>query len=101
MPTRIWMTEIFETVAKRYGMTAAELCGPRSTREYAEPRQVAVYLCRQLTSASYPAIAERVHQHHSTMFYSIRIVTAKRAENPAFDALVEAIVADLEKLRAA
>lgn len=101
MPTRIWMTEIFEMVAKRYGMTAAELCGPRSTREYAEPRQVAVYLCRQLTSASYPAIGERVHQHHSTIFYSMQVVVAKRVKNSAFDALVESIVADLEKLRAA
>lgn len=101
MPTRIYLNEIFETVAKRYSMTVEELLGRSSKREFVEPRSVAIYLCRHLTSASLQAIADRVGRDHSTVFHGCRKIERQRAVNADLDQLIVAIIAELRALRAA
>lgn len=101
MPTRIWMTEIFETVAKRYGMTPGDLKRHTNEREFVEPRQVAVYLCRQLTGITRPALGRFLGQHHTTILHGEQKIKSLRAEKPELDALIMTLIAELSALRAA
>lgn len=101
MPTRIYLNEIFETVAKRYSMSVEELLGRSSKREFVEPRSVAIYLCRHITSASLQAIADRVGRDHSTVFHGCRKIERLRAQSAELDDLITSIIEELIALRAA
>jgi chromosomal replication initiator protein len=102
MPTRIYLAEILAAVAARYGMTVEDLSTRVREREYVEPRQIGVYLCRQLTAASLSAIGSRVgYANTSDVAYAVRRVAARRAKDEKFDAIVNALIAELAALRAA
>jgi chromosomal replication initiator protein len=59
-------------VARYYKLAVDELRGERRVKHVAHARQVAMYLCRTLTSASLPEIGKRFNKDHSTVLTSVR-----------------------------
>ncbi|MFZ5446276.1 MAG: chromosomal replication initiator protein DnaA [Myxococcota bacterium] len=59
-------------VARYYRLAVDELRGERRVKHVAHARQVAMYLCRTLTSASLPEIGKRFNKDHSTVLTSVR-----------------------------
>jgi chromosomal replication initiator protein len=61
---------IIETVAEHYGLTREKLLSRDRSREVALPRQVAMYLIREETSASLPQIGDELGgRDHTTVMY--------------------------------
>lgn len=60
---------IIRVVADRYGVQAGDLTGKRKTREIALPRQVAMYICRELTDMSTTAIGKTFGRDHTTVMH--------------------------------
>lgn len=56
---RITVDEIQKTVADHFAMKQVDLLSERRTRAVARPRQIAMYLCKQHTTRSYPDIGRR------------------------------------------
>jgi chromosomal replication initiator protein len=51
----------------------SDIIGPKRLRSYARPRQVAMYLCKQLTSRSLPEIGRRFGgRDHTTVMHGVR-----------------------------
>lgn len=72
---RIKLAEIRETVGRHYGITRAEMVGPCRQRRYARPRQIAMYLSRELTQASTTKIGQYYgRRDHTTTIYACRSV---------------------------
>lgn len=74
----MWFTVagIVSTVADFYGILPEDIKGPSRKRQFVRPRQIAIYLARQLTSQSYPEIARRVGgRDHSTLIYSVEQIS--------------------------
>lgn len=70
---RITVDEIQKTVADHYGLKQADLLSERRNRQIARPRQVAMYLCKQLTTRSYPDIGRRFGgRDHTTVLHGVR-----------------------------
>jgi chromosomal replication initiator protein len=64
--------EILKVVAAHYGIKVSELKSKSNARTVAYPRQVAMYLCKDLTDLSYPEIGKLFNnKHHSTVMYSV------------------------------
>jgi len=60
----------------------SDLKSPKRLKAVVLPRQIAMYLARQLTSASYPEIGERFGgKDHSTIIHAIRKVEKLMEEN--------------------
>jgi chromosomal replication initiator protein len=58
-------------VAREFGLHVSDLRGDKRTAQIAYARQIAMYLCRELTEASYPLTGERFGgRHHTTVLYS-------------------------------
>ena len=55
----ISVEQIQQTVVERFGMTMQELTGDRRSQQIVYPRQVAMYLCRELTDSSLPKIGKK------------------------------------------
>lgn len=64
--------EILRVVAAHYGMKLTDLKAKSNAKTIAFPRQVAMYLCKELTDLSYPEIGKLFNdKHHSTVMYSV------------------------------
>lgn len=66
------MRDIREAVAREFKMHPDLLLKRSSRREISRPRQVAMYLCRQLTGKSYPEIASGFKLEHTTVLHGVR-----------------------------
>ncbi|HVC13286.1 MAG TPA: chromosomal replication initiator protein DnaA [Acidimicrobiales bacterium] len=80
-PRRITPQMILDATAASYGFTIDALCGPSRTRPLVTARQVAMYLVRNLTDYSYPAIA-RVFggRDHTTVIHAVDKITTHMKE---------------------
>jgi len=64
---------IIGTTAEYYGITIDELTGTSRSRVYVTARQIAMYLCRQLTDLSLPKIGEHFGgKDHTTVMYAVK-----------------------------
>ena len=72
---------IQEAAARHYGVSLDELVGERRTKRVVVPRQVAMFLCRELTDASLPAIGRAFGgRDHTTVIYAVQKVTKQMSE---------------------
>lgn len=70
---RITVDEIQKTVADHFNMKQADLLSERRTRAVARPRQIAMWLCKQHTTRSYPDIGRRFGgRDHTTVLHGVR-----------------------------
>jgi chromosomal replication initiator protein len=80
-------------VADRYKLKQAELKSRNNSKSVARPRQIAMYLCKQLTTASLPEIGRSFGgKHHSTVIHSIRKVESLRTRDRDFNNLINTFV---------
>lgn len=74
--------EIIKKVGAHFNVKVNDLKSPKRLKAVVLPRQIAMYLARQLTSASYPEIGERFGgKDHSTIIHAIRKVEKLLEEN--------------------
>jgi chromosomal replication initiator protein len=68
--------QIQKEVARYYKLSEADLRSPRRQKQFVRARQVAMFLARTLTNASFPEIGEKFHRDHSTVMSSCEKVEA-------------------------
>jgi chromosomal replication initiator protein len=74
--------EIIKFVARHYGLKVGEIKSKSNVKQIAFPRQVAMYLCKQLTDLSYPEIGRQFNdKHHSTVMYSVEKIDNLRGSD--------------------
>ncbi len=70
---RLTIEEIQRKVAEHYNIRLADMIGPKRVRNIARPRQVAMYLAKQLTLRSLPEIGRRFGgRDHTTIMHGVR-----------------------------
>ncbi|MGB5882440.1 MAG: helix-turn-helix domain-containing protein, partial [Thermoanaerobaculia bacterium] len=84
--------EIIKFVARHYGLKVSEIKSRNNSKQIAFPRQVAMYLCKQLTDLSYPDIGKLFNnKHHSTVMYSVEKIGTLRSSDPDLDRTLETL----------
>ena len=92
---KISVEEIQRRVAEHYNIRLSDMIGPKRLRNFARPRQVAMFLCKQLTSRSLPEIGRRFGgRDHTTVMHGVRRIEELRSSDGQ-------IAEDLELLRRA
>ena len=84
-PKRITCDAIKQAVADYYGIAAAELTAKRRSREVVIPRQVAMFLAREMTDLSLTQLGAAFQRDHSTILHACD----KVAEDPAMTSILE------------
>jgi chromosomal replication initiator protein len=70
---RITVDEIQKVTADHFGLKQADLLSERRTRAVARPRQIAMHICKQLTTRSYPDIGRRFGgRDHTTVLHAVK-----------------------------
>jgi chromosomal replication initiator protein len=86
----ITIESIQKAVCDFFRIRANDLRSKKRTRTVALPRQVAMYLCRRYTDASFPVIGDRFGgRDHSTVIHAAQVIERRLREDPTFRATVE------------
>ncbi len=87
---RITIDEIQRKVAEHYNIRLTDMHSARRARNVARPRQVAMYLAKQLTSRSLPEIGRKFGgRDHTTVMHAVRKIEELTGEDVAFAQDVE------------
>jgi chromosomal replication initiator protein len=88
---------ILQTVASFYSLKPAQLKLKNNSRPIAVPRQIAMYLCKELTAESLPQIGRDFGgKHHTTVLHSIRKIDSLRKKDSEISAAVNKIMESLK-----
>jgi chromosomal replication initiator protein len=94
---RISIDEIQTRVSDHYRIRKTEMTSARRAREVARPRQVAMYLSKQLTPRSLPEIGRRFGgRDHTTVIHAVRQIEKLRAADAELDADIRLLTRQLE-----
>ncbi|MDQ8729436.1 helix-turn-helix domain-containing protein [Bradyrhizobium sp. LHD-71] len=86
------VSDILRAVARHYDVRRDDLLATRRTRDVVRPRQVAMYLARQLTAKSFPEIARSFRRDHATVIHAARTVSRLLAHD-------DELAADIARIR--
>jgi len=80
---QIGVENIQKTVADFYKIKVADMHSKKRPANIARPRQIAMYLAKELTQKSLPEIGEMFGgRDHTTVLHAVRKITAERANDP-------------------
>lgn len=88
--------EIQKKVAEHFNISVKELQSSRRARTVARPRQVAMYLAKQLTSRSLPEIGRKFDRDHTTVMHAVRKVEELIIEDQSLAENIEILRRTLE-----
>lgn len=94
---RVTVDQIQKAVAEHYGLQPGDMTSERRARAVARPRQVAMWIAKQITTRSLPDIGRRFGgRDHTTVIHAVRRIEALKDQDPAIARDVEVL---LRKLR--
>ena len=73
---------IQDFVSSYFSIKKADLLGKKRKIQFAFPRQIAMYLCRDLISESYPQIAAAFTRDHTTILHAYEKISKEMEKNP-------------------
>jgi chromosomal replication initiator protein len=96
----ISIEQIQQTVVERFRMTMQELTGDRRSQQIVYPRQVAMYLCRELTDSSLPKIGKKFGgRDHTTVIHATSKIAKLIKEDRNVYNLVQELTARIKQAR--
>jgi chromosomal replication initiator protein len=90
---KITIETIIKAVAEKHNMQPQQLKQKSNERRIAFPRQIAMYLVKELTTASLPEIGRAFGgKHHTTVLHSIHKIEKERHKDPDLNSLVHSLI---------
>jgi len=94
---KVTIDEIIRKVSDHYNLRITDMLGARRSRNVARPRQVAMFLCKGLTSKSLPEIGRRFGgRDHTTVIHAVRRIEELRMHDSQIAEDVELLRRSLE-----
>lgn len=90
---KITMDTIIRAVAEKFSLQPTQIKQKTNAQQIAYPRQIAMYLTKELTSASLPEIGRTFGgKHHTTVLHSVKKIEALRHKDPELNRLLHTII---------
>jgi chromosomal replication initiator protein len=94
---KISVESILKAVGERFNMPPAQLKMKSNTKQIAYPRQIAMYLVKELTHASLPEIGRYFGgKHHTTVLHSITKIEELRQRDEVLNNLIHSLLDSLQ-----
>lgn len=82
---RVSDSQILKAVAEFFNISVEDLVSHNRRKEVVEPRQIAIYLLRDISELSYPYIGEKLGRDHTTAIHSYEKINQEINRNPALN----------------
>jgi chromosomal replication initiator protein len=90
---RVTMDQVLRAVAERFSLQPAQLKQKSNAQTIAYPRQIAMYLIKDLTQASLPEIGRMFGgKHHTTVLHSVQKIEKLRHSDPELNRLIHSVI---------
>jgi chromosomal replication initiator protein len=90
---RITIESIVKAVAEKFSLQPSQLKQKTNEQKIAYPRQIAMYLAKELTTASLPEIGKAFNgKHHTTVLHSVQKIDRLRNLNPDLNSLIHSLI---------
>lgn len=97
-PKRLTVEHVLKTVAEHFKLKPADLKSKRRQRAFSHPRQIAMYLARKITQASYPEIGEKFGgKDHTTVMHNVKKIEETIQKDLDLKAHVDALERQLDQ----
>lgn len=97
-PKFITIEKIQQVTSEHFGLKTEELKAKKRTKNVALPRQVAMYLCRELTDASLPKVgSEFGGRDHTTVMHAHKKISKDMLDNRQLRGAIEQIIEHINK----
>jgi chromosomal replication initiator protein len=97
-PRRIKVEDILRIVSRHFAVSKADILSDRRHRSVVRPRQIGMYLAKQLTSRSLPEIGRRFgNRDHTTVLHAIRKIDKEMGDNPHLKEEIEELKRQLNR----
>jgi chromosomal replication initiator protein len=94
----VTIQQIQKLVASTYKLSVDELLSKNNARHISHPRQVAMYLCKNLTKHSYPEIGRAFGgKHHTTVIHSVEKIESLVSSDSTLQRLIRELTESLQK----
>jgi len=94
----ITMDDIEDAVASRFHVKIAEIRSRRRSKTLVHPRQIAMYLCRELTDSSFPEIGRHFGgKDHTTIIHACKQIAKAKETDTALKATLESLKNEIAK----
>jgi chromosomal replication initiator protein len=94
---KVTIDAIQKAVAERFQIKQSQLKEKSNTKKIVYPRQVAMYLVKELTDASLPEIGRAFGgKHHTTVIHSINKIELGRHNDPDLNRLLQSLMDSLQ-----
>lgn len=90
-PVKVEVTSIIDVVADHFKIPVSDLLGKKRNKEIVVPRQIAMYLAREMANMSYPDIGRAFDRDYTTVIHSYEKVKAEIKKDAALKTLVSEI----------
>jgi len=91
------MDSIQKAVAEQFQLKPSQLKEKSNTKKIVHPRQVAMYLVKELTSASLPEIGRAFGgKHHTTVIHSVNKIERERHIDPELNRILHRLMDSLQ-----
>ena len=82
---RVSDNQILKAVAEFFGVSIEDIVSHNRRKEVVEPRQIAMYLLREISDLSYPYIGEKLGRDHTTAIHSYEKINQEINRNPGLN----------------
>ena len=90
---RITIESIIKAVADKFSLQPSQLKQKTNEQKIAYPRQIAMYLTKELTPASLPEIGRAFGgKHHTTVLHSVQKIEQLRQRDPDLNSLIHSLI---------
>ncbi len=97
-PRRIKVDDILRIVSRHFAVPKSEILSDRRHRSVVRPRQIGMYLAKQLTARSLPEIGRRFgNRDHTTVLHAIRKIDKEMGDNPRLKDEIEELKRQLNR----
>ena len=96
--TKISIQAIQRHVADYYDIRVSDIVGNKRPQNIAFPRQVAMYLSRDMTEESLPSIGETFNRNHATILHAYKAIENKAEKDPSFKMVVNQLRKQLQNV---
>jgi chromosomal replication initiator protein len=90
---RITIESIVKAVAEKFSLQPSQLKQKTNEQRIAYPRQIAMYLAKEMTSSSLPEIGKAFNgKHHTTVLHSVQKIDRLRNLSPDLNSLIHSLI---------
>ncbi len=95
---KITPDKIQKVVTAHFNIKIADIKAKKRTKTLVFPRQIAMFLCRELLKMSFPEIGRLFGgKDHSTVIYACKLIEKQKAEDPNMGYLIEDIIKKIKE----